>query len=71
MGPTIFLVTQGPIIIGPHQFQKRDYTPAMYLCKYLQNMTVQAKEILHGLMAYSILQVYKVLFFYLQEYCSK
>ena len=42
-----------------------------YVCKYLQNMTVQAKEILHGLMAYSILQVYEALFFYLQEYCSK
>ena len=27
MGPTIFLVTQGPIIAGPCQFQKRDYTP--------------------------------------------
>ena len=27
VGPTIFLVKQGPIIIGPHQFQKRDYTP--------------------------------------------
>ena len=28
VGPTIFLVTQGPIIIGPHKFQKHDYTPA-------------------------------------------
>ena len=29
VGPTIFLGIQGPIIIGPHQFQKRDYTPAI------------------------------------------
>ena len=27
MGPTIFLVTQGPIIAGPCQFQKRDNSP--------------------------------------------
>ena len=29
VGPTIFWGIQGPIIIGPHQFQKRDYTPAL------------------------------------------
>ena len=28
VGPTIFWGIQGPIIIGPNQFQKRDYTPA-------------------------------------------
>ena len=30
MGPTIFWGIQGPIIIGPHQFQKHDYTPDIY-----------------------------------------
>ena len=27
VGPTIFRGIQGPIIIGPHQIQKQDYTP--------------------------------------------
>ena len=27
--PNIFLITQGPITIGPHQFLKRNYTPVM------------------------------------------
>ena len=36
IGPTIFLVSQGPIMIGPLRFQKQDYTP-VYSIKLTQN----------------------------------
>ena len=55
MGPTIFLVSQGPIITGPRQFQKRNSTP----CIATTFRGFQGKE------TQEILQLFQVMFSFL------
>ena len=47
VGPTIILLTHGAITIGPHQFQKRNYTPAIVwanlVCMYLKEEAFQRR----------------------------
>ena len=52
VGPTIFWGIQGPIIIGPHQFQKRDYTPASTYFREVYKEEQQTKSVLFKILKF-------------------